>query len=47
MAIYPMFAPNRQKERRWDIIDLLKTSYRVQDVMDYSGFGALLHPLQL
>lgn len=37
VAIYPMLAPNRQKERRGDIIDLLKTSYRVQDVIDYSG----------
>lgn len=37
VAIYPMCAPSRQKERRWDIIDLLKTSYRVQDVIDYSG----------
>ena len=33
VAIYPMYAANR----RWDIIDLLKTKYRVQDVIDYSG----------
>lgn len=37
VAIYPMYAPNRQHERRWDIIDMLKQNYRVQDVVDYSG----------
>lgn len=37
IAIYPMYAPNRRKERRTDIIELLKQKYRVQDVVDYSG----------
>ncbi|MEO7108479.1 MAG: arginine deiminase-related protein, partial [Rhodoferax sp.] len=37
IAIYPMAMPSRQLERRWDVIDLLKQSYRVQDVIDYSG----------
>ena len=37
IAIYPMYAKNRRKERRSDIIDLLKKQYRVQDVVDYSG----------
>ena len=37
VAIYPMFAPNRRKERRADVIDLLKRLYRVQEVVDYSG----------
>ena len=37
IAIYPMAMPSRQKERRWDVIDLLKQTYRVQDVIDYSG----------
>jgi hypothetical protein len=37
IAIFPMAAPNRRLERRWDVIDLLKTRYRVQDVIDYSG----------
>lgn len=37
VAIYPMFAPNRRKERRSDVIELLKRDYRVQDVIDYSG----------
>ncbi len=37
VAIYPMFAENRRLERRSDIIDMLKNTYRVQDVIDYSG----------
>jgi hypothetical protein len=37
IAIYPMHAKNRRKERRTDIIELLKQQYRVQDVVDYSG----------
>jgi hypothetical protein len=37
VAIYPMFSPSRQRERRWDIIESLKYNYRVQDVIDYSG----------
>ena len=37
VAIYPMLAPVRRKERRGDVIDMLKSRYRVQDVIDYSG----------
>ncbi|SLN17860.1 hypothetical protein PSA7680_00574 [Pseudoruegeria aquimaris] len=37
VAIYPMFAPNRRRERRWDVIEMLKARYRVQDVIDFSG----------
>ncbi len=37
IAIYPMYAPNRRRERRTDVIDLLKSAYRVQEVIDYSG----------
>ena len=37
VAIYPMYSPSRRRERRADIIDMLKTEYRVQDVIDYSG----------
>ena len=37
VAVYPMFAPNRRLERRQDILELLKTSYRVQTIFDYSG----------
>ncbi len=37
IAIYPMFAKSRRRERRSDIIEHLKARYRVQDVIDYSG----------
>jgi len=37
IALYPMYTPNRRTERRGDIVELLKTTYRVQDVIDYSG----------
>jgi hypothetical protein len=37
VAVYPMFSASRRRERRWDIIELLKEAYRVQDVIDYSG----------
>ena len=37
VALYPMHAPNRRRERRAEIIDMLKAEYRVQDVIDYSG----------
>lgn len=37
VAIYPMRASNRRQERRYDIIEMLKSEYRVQQVVDYSG----------
>ncbi len=37
VAIYPMKAESRRRERRADIIEMLKARYRVQDVIDYSG----------
>ncbi|MER9319085.1 arginine deiminase-related protein [Mesorhizobium sp. M0659] len=37
VAVYPMYSANRQKERRGDVIEMLKNEYRVQDVIDYSG----------
>lgn len=37
VAIYPMFAKNRRLERRYDVIEMLKEKYRVQDIIDYSG----------
>lgn len=37
IAIYPMYAPSRRRERRSDVIELLKSTYRVQEVIDYSG----------
>ena len=40
VAIYPMYAENRRRERRSDVIEMLKSEYRVQDVIDYSGLEA-------
>lgn len=37
VALYPMYSPSRRQERRHDVIELLKSRYRVQDVIDYSG----------
>jgi hypothetical protein len=37
VAIYSMYSPNRRRERRGDVIEMLKQEYRVQDVIDYSG----------
>lgn len=37
VAIYPMKAESRRRERRSDVIEMLKARYRVQDVIDYSG----------
>ena len=37
VAIYPMKAPSRRRERRADVIEMLKSRYRVQEVIDYSG----------
>ena len=37
VAIYPMFAANRRRERRMDVIEMLKRDYRVQEVIDFSG----------
>lgn len=40
VALYPMKAPSRRRERRQDILEMLKSRYRVQDVIDYSGLEA-------
>lgn len=37
VAVYPMYTPNRRGERRQDVIEMLKSHYRVQEVIDYSG----------
>jgi len=37
VALYPMYSPSRRRERRSDIIEMLKSEYRVQDVTDFSG----------
>jgi hypothetical protein len=37
VALYPMHCANRRRERRTDVVEMLKANYRVQDVIDYSG----------
>ncbi len=37
VAIYPMYAQSRRRERRQDILEMLKAEYRVQDIVDFSG----------
>ncbi|UAL31119.1 amidinotransferase [Nocardioides rotundus] len=37
VAVYPMYASNRRHERRADVLEMLKSSYRVQSIVDYSG----------
>ena len=37
VAVYPMYAANRRGERRPDIIEFLKSAYRVEEVIDYSA----------
>ncbi|RDJ98020.1 citrulline utilization hydrolase CtlX [Paraburkholderia lacunae] len=37
VAVYPMHSVSRRRERRTDVIEMLKATYRVQDVIDYSG----------
>lgn len=37
VAVYPMYSPSRRRERRQDVIEMLKSDYRVQEVVDYSG----------
>lgn len=37
VAIYPMYASNRRHERRADVLEMLKSDYRVQTIVDYSG----------
>jgi len=36
VAVYPMYSPSRRRERRNDILEMLKAEYRVQDIIDYS-----------
>lgn len=37
VAVYPMYASNRRHERRTDVLEMLKSEYRVQTIIDYSG----------
>jgi hypothetical protein len=38
VVLYPMFSALRRRERRRDIIEELRRSYRVTDVIDYSAY---------
>lgn len=37
VAVYPMYPVSRRRERRSDVLALLKKEYRVETVFDYSG----------
>ncbi len=37
VGVYPMYASNRRHERRADVLEMLKSHYRVQTIVDYSG----------
>ena len=37
VASYPMYSPSRRRERRADVVEMLKSDYRVQEIVDYSG----------
>ena len=37
VAVYPMYASNRRHERRADVLEMLKSEYRTQTIVDYSG----------
>ena len=40
VGVFPMYASNRRHERRSDVIEMLKSTYRVQTIVDYSGLEA-------
>jgi hypothetical protein len=37
VGVFPMYASNRRHERRADVLEMLKSEYRVQAIVDYSG----------
>ncbi|WP_300642979.1 citrulline utilization hydrolase CtlX [Nocardioides sp.] len=37
VGVFPMYASNRRHERRADVLEMLKSEYRVQTIVDYSG----------
>ena len=37
VCVFPMYASNRRHERRADVLEMLKSQYRVQTIVDYSG----------
>ena len=38
VALFPMYSALRRRERRHDVIDELRKSYQITEVVDYSGF---------
>jgi hypothetical protein len=38
VVLYPMQAPNRRAERRQDIIDMLKTKFRIHNILNISHY---------
>jgi hypothetical protein len=40
VALYPMFTPSRRPERRSDLVERLRESYRISEIVDYSSFEA-------
>ncbi|MBF4163119.1 citrulline utilization hydrolase CtlX [Nocardioides acrostichi] len=40
VAVFPMYASNRRHERRADVLEMLKSTFRVQTIVDYSGLEA-------
>lgn len=40
VVTYPMYAQNRRQERRSDIIEMLKTRYQVDRLLDYAHYEA-------
>ncbi|HEY5036474.1 MAG TPA: arginine deiminase-related protein, partial [Chthoniobacterales bacterium] len=38
IALYPMFSPSRRTERRQEVIESLRESYQVSEVVDYTSF---------
>lgn len=46
VALYPMYSAARRRERRHDVIDELRTHYRITDVIDYSSCEEQGHCLE-
>ena len=40
VAVYPMYPASRRRERRSDVLEMLKAEYRVETLYDYSGLEA-------
>ncbi len=38
IALYPMYTPSRRPERRLDLIEALRQSYQVSEILDYTGY---------